>query len=76
MVYTQPYSHVYIIFTDARIPAEEAVKKFTDFLKKAAIAQGGECAVYEDGSEIPLHFQGFSCTKEQKFSMSIIGDRK
>ena len=31
---------------------------------------------YRDGDKIPLHYEGFSCSNEQKFADGVAGDRR
>ena len=71
-----PCSQVYIAFVDTSATPKEAMDLFISFIKKQAIAAGGKCASYGDGDEIPIHFENFSCNQEQKFSVSITGDRR
>ena len=41
-----------------------------------AVAHKAEFTYFRDGEKNPLHYQGFSCSNEQRFQDKVVGDSK
>ena len=41
-----------------------------------AIQHKAKLTYYRDGDKIPLYYEGFSCSNEQKFADGVAGDRR
>ena len=66
----------YIIFTDTTTTPDDAVKLLIQRIDAFAISHRGEFTFFRDGVKNPLHYQGFSCSSEQKFQDKVVGDVK
>ena len=72
LVLTSSSSQIYYLY---RSQPEEAVEKFVKYLDNIAFAEKDQFALYREGHRISLHYQGFSCSNEQRFADTIDGDR-
>ena len=69
--------HKYIIFTDPTTTTpDQAVQLLIQHIDTFAVAHNGEFTFFRDGLKNPLHYQGFSCSQEQRFQDKVVGDIK
>ena len=68
--------HKYFIFTDTTTTPDDAVKLLIQRIDTFAVAHHGEFTFFRDRVKKNLHYQGFSCSNEQKFQDKVVRDIK